>query len=393
MVPEAEPKAYIVAARRTALGRIGGLHRTRRVEALAAPVISALLDDAKLDATKVDEIIVGNATAGGNPARLVALAAGLPETINASTVDQQDASGLVAIIQAMRLVGHGDANIVIAGGAESISTAPWRVARPRNAHQMPHFISPEPLSQMSADRPIPVEATEQLARTLRISRHRQDAFTASSMERAIAARKAQRFADEIVPLRARIEEARDQSTEACDIDELSEELPFQEDDGTLTPANTSTWHDGAAFVIVVSKSVWEQMGQPPALSLLANAALGVTPGREALAPIAAVEKMYNRLNGFDRASIRIVETSETSAAQAVALAEALGLDETSINPEGGALARGHPFGAAGAVLVVRLFSQLVRNPDTGRDDACGIATQSALGGLGVAALFSSTGSS
>ena len=379
-------EAYIVAARRTALGRIGGLHAARRVEDLAAPVITTALSDAGLEAADVDEVIVGNATAGGNPARLIALATGLPETVNASTVDQQDASGLVAIIQASRLIAQGDADVVIAGGVESMSTAPWRIARPRNVHQMPRFIHPDPFSTAGLNLPYPLECTEELARDLSISRARQDAFVAGSVERAVTARKANRFDSEIVPLKPRREEGRDQSLARVELDELEDEEPFLEKNGTLTPANTSTWHDGAAFVVVVSEARWQALGQPAALKLLSSAAVGVPPGNEAAAPIASVKKLYSRLNGFDRSTITLLETSETSAAQAIAVAEALGFDEASVNAEGGALARGHPFSAAGAVLVVRLFSQLVRRSGHSKV-TCGVATQGALGGLGVAALF------
>lgn len=380
--------AYIVAARRTALGRIGGLHGSRRIEDLAAPVISAALGDAAIVTSDVDEIIVGNATAGGNPARLIALAAALPETANATTIDQQDASGLVAIIQASRLVTQGDADVVIAGGAESLSTAPWRIARPKNIHQMPRFIQPDPSSSAGLNLPFPLECTEQLARDLNISRARQDAFAAGSLQKAVDARKAKRFDDEIVPLKARREESRDQSTASAELSDFADEEPYLDEDGTLTPANTSAWHDGAAFVVAVSEERWQSMGEPAALRLILSASVGVPPGSEAAAPIASVKKLYKRLNGFDRASIGLLETSETSAVQAIAIAEALGIDEASINPEGGALARGHPFAAAGAMLVVRLFSQMVRNA---RKDAptFALAAQGALGGLGVAALFGS----
>ena len=387
MASQPPTSAYIIAARRTALGRIGGLHRTRRIEDLAGPVVRAVCEDGGIKPDEIDDIIVGNATAGGNPARIIALASGLSETVNATTVDQQDASGLVAIIQAVRAVAHGDSQVAIAGGAESLSTAPWRIARPRNIHQMPHFISPEPFGDDDIRCAVPIEGTEQLAQSLNISRSRQDAFATRSIDRALAARKSRKFIDEIVPLRGRPEEARDQTTIECDFEALQSELPFREDDGTLKPANTSSWHDGAAFVLVVSEQRWKALGQPPAMRLVANAASGVPAGHEAKAPIAAVEKLYTRLNGFDRSTIGIIETSESSAAQAIALADSLGLEETQINPDGGAIARGHPFGAAGALVVVRLFSQLVRTTDAASPQF-GVATQGAVGGLGVAALFS-----
>ncbi len=388
MALEQTGQTYIVAAKRTALGRIGGLHGKRRVEELAAPVISAALVDANVRPAQVDEILVGNATAGGNPARLIALAAGLAETTNAITIDQQDASGLVAIVQAHRLISLGDADVVVAGGAESLSTAPWRIARPRNVHQRPRFIHHEPFSTTDLNLPFPLECTEKLARDLGISRARQDAFAAAALQRAVAARKANRFEDEIVALKPRREEGRDQSTAGLDLQEFQDEVPFLEEAGTLTPANTSTWHDGAAFVVMLSSERWHEFGEPPALRLLSNASVGVPPGSEAAAPITSVKKLYNRLNGFDRSAISLLETSETSAAQAIALAEALNFDEAAVNAEGGAMARGHPFGAAGSVLVVRLFAQMVRHSGKATP-AYGLATQGTLGGLGVAALFGS----
>ncbi|MGI9521742.1 MAG: thiolase family protein [Hyphomicrobiaceae bacterium] len=381
-------QAYIIAARRTALGRIGGLHRRRRLEDLASPVICRLLEDVEIRTSQVDEVIVGNATAGSNPARVIALASGLSEAVNATTVDQQDASGLVAVISAVRLIEHGEANVVVAGGAESLSTAPWRIARPRSVHQIPHFILPDALANGDERGPIALETTEEIARRMNISRARQDTFAARSMDRAATARKAKRFGNEIVPLRHRPEEMHDQTTSEVDLDELEAELPFLEDGGTLTAANTSTLHDGAAFVLVVSSAIWQELGCPPALQLFASASLGVPPGCETSAPIAAVEKLYKRLTDFDASDVQFIETSETSAVQAVALAEALGIDELVINSEGGAIARGHPFAAAGAILVVRLFQQMIRESDVCDQARYGLATLSANGGLGVAALFS-----
>ena len=381
--------AYIIGARRTALGRVGGLHATRRLEDLAAPVIAAVCGDAGIKIATVDTVIVGNATAGANPARLIALAAGVPETAAAITIDQQDASGLVAIVDAVRLVCNGDADVVIAGGAESLSTAPWRVARPRNMHQTPHFISPEPMFDGAERSPLPIAATERMAKGFNISRAQQDMWAAQSVARAVAAREETWAAGEIVALRRKPEEARDQIMHDADLDEFENAEPFTDDSGTLTPANTSSWYDGAAFVVVVSEAVWQALGQPPGLRLVENASLGVSPQDEAIAPMRAVEKLYSRLNGFDRSTISVLETSETSAAQVIAMAEGLGLDLGSINPGGGAVARGHPFSAAGAVLVVRLFSQLVRRKEVS-EQAHGVAVQGAVGGMGVAALFGRT---
>ena len=193
--------AYIVAARRTALGRPGGLHRCRRVETLAAPVLLAALADAGLDAEAVDQIILGNTTAGGNPARIVGLAAGLRDSVPALTVDRQCASGLDAILLAMRAVALGEANVVVAGGAESLSTAPWRVARPRSLFQTPRFMALEPEDAGNGEAPHSVAASEELARRLGIGRDRQDSYTLQSHLRAEQAMSERRFVGEIVPLR------------------------------------------------------------------------------------------------------------------------------------------------------------------------------------------------
>lgn len=376
---------YIVAARRTAIGRIGGLHRLRRTEDLAAPVVGTVLKDAGIDAGEVDEIIVGNCTAGDNPARLIALVSELPVTAMATTVDQQCASGLEAILAAARRIAAGEASIMVAGGVESISTAPWRIAKPRSLFQIPHFIRQEPAGGPPMAEHVPHESCEKLAERLGISREQQDAWTIASHAKATLAREARRFVGEIVPLRSTTEEARDQSAVDPDIDDLADLEPIQGDSGTLTTGNISALHDGAAFVVAISEEEWQRRGRPPALRPMLNAALGVGPGQEAEAPITAIQKLYGRMNGFDRTAISVFEMSEASAVQALALARLLDLDEKKINPDGGAVVRGHPLAASGAVLVTRLFSRLIRQESA--DAQYGVATLGANGGLGLAALF------
>ena len=188
-------------------------------------------------------------------------------------------------------------------------------------------------------------------------------------------------------IRANAEEARDQSAIGPSLEDIERQRPFLAPSGTLTPGNTSVLHDGAAIVVVVSERVWQELGRPRALRLVASAAQGVAPDAEADAPIAAMKKLYGRLNGFDRSAVGVVEMSETSAAQALALANALGIDPDALNPDGGALVRGHPLGASGAVLVVRLFSRLARNGAAGSSASYGVVTQGTIGGLGLAALF------
>jgi len=391
--------AYIIAARRSALGRVGGLHKSRRIEDLVAPILAVALEDAGIEAKRVDEIILGNASAGGNPARLIALAAGLPETTPAYTIDRQCASGLDAILAAIRGVAAGEAEIVVAGGAESLSTAPWRVAKPRSLYQLPRFLAVEPAGAEASDEPQQIEACEALAKRLGISRERQDAYAVMSHLRATEARNQRRFVGEIVPIKHTSEEARDQGSDVePSFDELADLAPFLSPGGTLTRGNTAALHDGAAIAVVVSRRVYQQLGSPPALRLMAASAQGVAPGEEATAPLEAMRKMYAKLNGFDRSAIGIVELSESSAAQAIAFKEGLGLEEPTINPDGGAIVRGHPFGASGAVLVTRLFTRMARPRIKGGDagkpagaggksTTFGAVSMGAVGGLGLAALF------
>jgi acetyl-CoA C-acetyltransferase len=381
--------SYIVAARRTALGRVGGLHRNRRIDELAAPVVRAALEDCGVSPETVDEIIIGNASEGGNPARLIALAAGLPERVAASTVDRQCGSGLDAIVSACRTISAGDADVIVAGGAESLSTAPWRIAKPKSLYQTPHFMRIEPGASDTSEEPQLYEASEQLSRRLSIGRMRQDAYAVRARLKAEAARSAKRFVGEIVPLRGNAEEARDESSGEIDPVDLERMAPFVAPDGTLTQGNTAAMHDGAAFVVIVSEKVWQRLKKPKALRLVAGVIEGVAPENEAGAPMEALRKLYTRLEGFNPKDIGIVEMSETSAAQALALADTFGFDDDLLNPDGGALVRGHPLGAASAVLVVRLFTRMVRAKDA-KAPKHGVATLGAIGGMGLAALFQST---
>jgi acetyl-CoA C-acetyltransferase len=366
------------------VGRIGGLHKSRRLEELCAPLIAAALHDSALEPEQIDEIILGNASQGGNPARLIALAAGLPDTVSATTIDRQCGSGLDAILSAIRRVALGDAEAILAGGAETVSTAPWRISKPRSLYQLPHFMGFDHGPTEEREGTPLIESSEALSTRLGISRAQQDAYALRTHLKAEAARAGRRFVGEIVPMRANAEEARDQSAIEPDFKDLAQLAPYLAPDGTLTPGNTSAMHDGAAIAVVVSERLWNALGKPRALRLIAHAARGVPPEEEAAAPIAAMTKLKERLNGAKSADIGVIEMSESSAAQAIALLQSLELDEDILNPDGGAIARGHPYGAAGAVLVARLFTRMARSDDKAK---LGVATLGVLGGMGLAALF------
>ena len=376
--------AYIIAARRTALGRPGGLHKSRRIESLTSPVVLAALEDAGLEPGAVDEIIFGNTTAGGNPARIIGLAAGLGEGVPALTVDRQCASGLDAILLGARAVVLSEARVVVAGGGESLSTAPWRVARPKSLFQTPRFLGLEPEDGAAA--PHSVTASETLARRLGIGRERQDAYALQSHLKAERAAGERRFVREIVPLRMAAGEARDESAEVESLQDLAELVPIVPPDGTHTHGNISAPQEGAAIAVIVAQEVWAALGRPHAMRLAGGVTQGVGASEEARAPVAALEKLMRTNSGFSRDKLALVEMSETSAAQALAVRDAFDLAEEELSPDGGALVRGYPLGAASAVSLVRLFTRMVRSPEAGQRPY-GAVTQGAIGGLGVAALF------
>jgi acetyl-CoA C-acetyltransferase len=379
--------AFIVAARRTALGRVGGLHRRRRIEDLAAPVITAVLEDAGLGTERVGEVLLGNTTAGGNAARLAALAAGLPETVAAATIDRQCASGLDAILQGARLVATGEADVVAAGGAEALSTAPWRIIKPRTVYQLPRFEGPSAIEEVNGEGTLEARASALLATELQLTRDTLDAYALRTHIKAFLAHEAKRFVGEIVPLKLSADEMRDESLDGdLSIDDLTDLAPYDCEEGRMTSGNTSRPHDGAAFAVVVSEKVWRELGLKPALKVAASLARGVEPAREAFAPIDTLRALGQKLNGSAPPKLALVETSETSAAQAIALRDVLGLEDDALNPDGGAIARGHAGGASGAVLVARLFTRMVRQRKADSPKQ-GIAVQGARGGLGVAALF------
>jgi len=378
--------AYIIAARRTALGRPGGLHKSRRIESLTSPVVLAALEDAGLDLGAVDEIIFGNTTAGGNPARIIGLAAGLGEGVPALTVDRQCASGLDAILLAARAVALGEARVVVAGGGESLSTAPWRVARPKSLFQTPRFLGLEPEDGDAAAAPHSVTASETLARRLGIGRERQDAYALESHLKAERAAGERRFVHEIVPLRMTAAEVRDESAEVDSLQELAELVPIVLPDGTHTHGNISAPQEGAAIAVIVAHEIWTTLGRPHAMRLAGSVTQGVGASEEARAPVAALEKLMRTNSGFSRDKLALVEMSEISAAQALAVRDAFGLTQEELSPDGGALVRGYPLGAASAVSLVRLFTRMVRSPAAGQRPY-GAVTQGAVGGLGVAALF------
>lgn len=353
----------LIAARRTAVVPRGGAFARLRIEDLAAPVLQACLADARIAPDEVDEVILSNALgAGGNPARRAALAAGLPETVAGLTTDRQCAGGLDAILLAKALVDSGAADIVLAGGVESYSRRPLRFATdPDGGPPQPYDQAPfTPWPDRDRDM---AQAAEALARHLNIPRDRQDAWAAHSHSKALAAD----LSAEIVPLNGVTGDAFPRALGP----RLLARAPVLH--GSITSATAAVAADAAAVCLVVSDRIAKGRG----LALLAGATLGGTPDEPGLAPVAAIRSIWQ---GEPLAQAEIMEAY---AVQALAVIDGAGIDPQIVNPGGGGLARGHPIGASGAILAVRLFHGLKQ----GR----GLAAIAAAGGIGTALLVEASG--
>jgi len=321
---------------------------------------------------------------GANPARLIAMVAGLGSDTPAMTIDRGAASGLDAIILAKRAIVAGEAECVIAGGAEALSTAPWRVARPRGAHQLPRFLPPTSSQWDPAAPEEGIEAAEAIARRLGIGRAEQDAYVTRALLRIARAASERRLAGEITAVRTAAEEMRDESASHRRDDALDEAETLI-DGGTLTGANTAEPADGAALAVIVSDAVHAHLGKPPALRVTDAV---MTAGDPTQLPGAAhaVAHLKQRSAAALWKRLAGIEMSDTSALEAIVTARAAHIDEDLVNADGGALVRGHAHGAAGAILLARLFTQMIRAPATRRLPVAA-AVSGTLDGLGSAALF------
>jgi acetyl-CoA C-acetyltransferase len=383
-------KPVIVAARRTPIGRIGGSLRHLSVDALAAPVLNALVADAGITAEEIDDVILGNAAGpGGNPARLSALAAGFPLAVPGVTIDRQCGSGLEAINFAARLIEAGAGDVYIAGGVESTSTAPWRLERPLSLYGVPRVYERARFAPDSIGDPDMGVAAEDVARHYGVSRERQDRYALGSHLKAVAAQRSGRFDDEIVPVP-------DQAAGVVAVDEcpradtsmerLAALPPVFVDGGRVTAGNSCPLNDGAAAVLIVSASRFRSLGARAGLRVVESTAAGVDPRLLGTGPIASTRKLFARSASLTMDAVDVVEFNEAFAGQVLACLDALEIPETKVNLGGGAIALGHPYGASGAVLAVRLFTEMIRRAKTPANARIGLATLGIAGGLGISTL-------
>ena len=360
----------MIAARRTAVVPRGGAFAKLSIEELAAPVISALLIDAGVLAQDVDEVICANALgAGGNPARRVALTAGLPDRVAGLSIDRQCVGGLDAVLLARALVEAGVAQVVVAGGVESYSRRPIRLATdPKGGPSMPY--DQPPFTPWPLRDPDVTKAAAALAARLGITRNDQDHLAVHSHARAVAAHD--RMRAEIVTL---LGQDRDAFARPLNL-ALAQRAAVLA--GTVTAANTAVAADAAGFVLITTAAIAQARG----LRLVSGVTLGALPEEPALGAIPAMQAAL-AMAGLGPEDLAVVELMEAYAVQAIACAEALGLSRATLNIGGGALARGHPIGASGAILAVRMFHELTAGPGP----TFGMAAISAAGGLGSAVVF------
>jgi acetyl-CoA C-acetyltransferase len=382
----------IVAATRTAIGSFqGSLAGVPAVE-LGAAVIKRLLEQSGLDGSEVDEVILGHvltAGAGQNTARQAAIKAGLPNAVPAMTLNKVCGSGLKALHLGAQAIRCGDADVIIAGGMENMSQAPYVMPAARTGQRMGHgklidTMIQDGLWDAFNDYHMGITA-ENLVDKYAISREEQDAFAAASQQKAVAAIEAGRFADEITPILIPsrkgdpVSFTQDEQPRAgTTAESLGKLKPAFKKDGSVTAGNASSLNDGAAAVLLMSADKAKALGLPVLARIAAYANAGVDPAIMGIGPVSATRRCLDKA-GWQLADLDLIEANEAFAAQALSVGKELGWDAAKVNVNGGAIALGHPIGASGCRVLVTLLHEMIK-----RDAQKGLATLCIGGGQGVA---------
>ena len=386
------PRAVVLSGVRTPIGRYGGVLSGVRPDDLAALAIREAVARAGVPPEQIEDVYFGAANQAGednrNVARMAALLAGLPESVGGVTVNRLCASGLAAVSSACHAVIAGDGDLFVAGGAESMSRAPFVMGKPetgfpRGDRQLVdttlgwRFVNPK-LAELFPPETMG-ETGENVAERWNVSREDQDAFALASHQRWAAAAAAGRFDDELVPVGdvTRDEHPRPDTT----LEKLAALKPAVRAGGTVTAGNASGINDGAAALVIASEEKARELGIEPLGAFVGSAVAGVDPRVMGIGPIPAVRKLLER-TGVTVDQLDLVELNEAFASQSLAVVRELGLDEERVNVNGGAIAIGHPLGMSGARLTVTLLHELRR-----RGGRYGVATMCVGVGQGQAALF------
>jgi acetyl-CoA C-acetyltransferase len=385
----------IAGALRTPIGKFGGALASVPAPDLGAIVIRALLGQSGCDPSSVDEVIMGNilqAGLGQGPARQAARNAGLPDAVPATTINMLCGSGLKAVTLGMALIESGQAEVVVAGGMENMSAAPYLLPKGRWGYKMGDGAV---VDSMTNDALIDAFdgchmgiTAERLAEKYGISRKEQDSFAAKSQQKAQQALERHVFSDEIVPVEVKDRKGK---VDVVDNDEyprpdVTEEsisglAPAFKEDGTVTAANASGINDAAAALLLMSEKKAKTLGISPIGTLVSGASTGVDPAIMGIGPVSAVQKALSEAN-LTLDQVNLVELNEAFAAQSLAVCKELGLNPDIVNVNGGAIALGHPVGASGARILVSLIHEMIK-----RDSKFGLASLCVGGGMGVAAVI------
>jgi len=385
-------EAVIVSAVRTAIGSFNGSLKDISAPELGAAVIKDALKQAGVQPEQVDEVIMGNvlqAGLGQNPARQAAIKAGLPESASSMTINKVCGSGLKAVHLAAQAIIAGDAEIVVAGGMENMSQAPYLLKNARDGFKMgdqklvDSMIS-DGLWCAFNDYHMGVTA-ENLCSKYEIGRSEQDEFAAASQDKAVKAIGEGKFQDEIVPIQIPqrkgdplVFDTDEYPKKGTTAEKLGGLRPAFKKDGSVTAGNASGINDGAAALVVMSRAKAEELGLKPLVVIKANASAGVDPSIMGIGPVTAVKKALDKA-GMSLEQMELIEANEAFAAQSLAVDRELNFNKDILNVNGGAIALGHPIGASGARILVTLIHEMKR-----RNAKTGLATLCIGGGQGVA---------
>ncbi|WP_312931458.1 acetyl-CoA C-acetyltransferase [Stutzerimonas nitrititolerans] len=382
----------IVAATRTAIGSFQGALANVPAVDLGAAVIQRLLGQTGVPGEQVDEVILGHvltAGAGQNTARQAAVKAGLPHGVSSMTLNKVCGSGLKAVQLAAQAIRCGDAEVVIAGGMENMSLAPYVMPGARTGLRMGHGKVVDTMIQDGLwdafnDYHMGITA-ENLVEKYGLSREEQDAFAAASQQKAAAAIEAGRFADEITPIRIPQRKGEplafavdEQPRAGTTAEALAKLKPAFKKDGSVTAGNASSLNDGAAAVLLMSAKKAQALGLPVLARIAGYASAGVDPAIMGIGPVDATRRTLARA-GWDIQQLDLIEANEAFAAQSLSVGKELHWDAAKVNVNGGAIALGHPIGASGCRILVTLLHEMIR-----RDAHKGLATLCIGGGQGVA---------
>jgi 3-oxoadipyl-CoA thiolase len=391
---------YVVDAVRTAIGRYGGALSTIRPDDLLADIIKALIRrNEKIDVNEIEDVIAGDANQAGednrNVARMAALLAGLPVSVAANTVNRLCASGLQAIMDASRAIMVGDGNIFLAGGVESMTRAPFVMAKSDGPFSRKTEVYDSTIGWRFPNKKLTEkyhpysmgETAENVAKQWKISRETQDEFAFESQQKYFDALAAGKWKDEIIPVEItpnktdKIIFEIDEHPRKSSIEKLSQLRPAFVKDGTVTAGNSSGINDGAAMLILVNETTLKKYDLKPMAKVVSMAVAGVDPAIMGIGPVAATRKALSRA-GLSISDLDLIELNEAFASPSIACIQELNLDINKVNVNGGSIALGHPLGCSGARIATTLLHEMQR-----RRSHYGLATMCVGVGQGAAMIF------